>query len=435
MNFYDGVKLQKMSPMILVLLTLLIYLIRCMYRRFRGRTGAQPLQHQQQQHQQQPQPEKQSGWPYGARSTRDRREGLILQILGWYAFPARRAGRTRVPAPGVGSRLRCLRRVADAVYLRKKKRRMRKRGRDPLRGGAGGAAASRRRRSETGALATLASTVANLAAKLDKLQANFQQTATTSKKTTNTTTTPKRTTPKKTTNTTTTTLWNNLQDLFHKAARGAPPSDQQLLSALSHFVATNGGRANKDEEQQRGRWCDMEDGPGDSPITPRPRPPKRAELERPRSYADAARRQGPARLHAGQWEARVLTAQQLRSDPLTTAAVVACNSADEVEKSRLWHEARGAPVDLTLVNLADKDAATKVMVMETTGPRLRPASLTRLGENAPQPRALPKGVADDAPMEQQQRAELALCRLTMARDFAPVDLINKAMGEAGQASG
>ena len=123
-------------------------------------------------------------------------------------------------------------------------------------------------------------------------------------------------------------MWDNLQELFLKAARGAPPSDQQLLSALSRFVATNGGRANKDnEEQQRGRWCDMEDRPGSSPITPRPKPQKRIEQERPRSYADAARRQGPARLHAGQWEACVLTAQQLKSDPLTTAAVVACNGA------------------------------------------------------------------------------------------------------------
>ena len=137
-TFYVGVKFLKMNPMILVLLTLLIYLIRCTFRRFRGRHGDQPQQQQQQQlqqQQQQPHPNKQSGWPYGARSTRDRREGLILQILGWYAFPARRAGRTRVPAPGVGSRLRCLRRVADALPSKEKEKDAETRTRPPTRRG------------------------------------------------------------------------------------------------------------------------------------------------------------------------------------------------------------------------------------------------------------------------------------------------------------
>jgi hypothetical protein len=133
------------------------------------------------------------------------------------------------------------------------------------------------------------------------------------------------------------------------------------------------------------------------------------------------------RLHAGQWEARVLTPQQFRNDPLTAAVVVACANKDDLEKSQQWHAARGAPVGITLVDMSDKNGPSSVMVMGPTGPLMRPATLVHLGANAPRPRALPQGVVDDAVMDQQQKEELALCRLTVSREFAPTDILNKAM--------
>jgi hypothetical protein len=80
---------------------------------------------------------------------------------------------------------------------------------------------------------------------------------------------------------------------------------------------------------------------------------------------------------------------------------------------------------VTLVDLSDKAATTKVMISYPSGPQMRPAGLVHLGSTAPMPRKLPQGVADDAPIA--QKSELVRFRLTAVREFADQALITKAM--------
>ena len=305
----------------------------------------------------------------------NRAGAYALRAPGWYAFPARHLGKARLLAVGMRWRLRYWRHAAQISSCAAAKPHA-----DLLSCGAGGSAATERRREEKNTVAKLTALVAILTQKVDiLLQASHLATIGTIAQPAAAETPvrgrsrlrrglnrwsevvddddpPASVRPPS--------LWDRLQSMLHHAALEGPPAEGQLRAALQQLVAEN----------RPGAAPLLAAKHGDTRTAPVVKDPLRSKQHilpgPPRSYAEAAARVPSARLHPGQWEARVLTLPQFFNDPLLEPAVVSCASAEEVVKAQQWHAARGSTTGMMLVDLSDAGSGGRVMIQGAAGPQL-----------------------------------------------------------------
>ena len=296
-------------------------------------------------------------------------------------------------------------------------------------GGGGGARATARKRNEK--IATLANAVGELASQVRMLQ---QQVGGPTSPSGPTTGPPKKKKKKRKQNAS---LLQELLDAFRimQDSRTKPTEAQtrdflvQLLAKHVDSVSRSSpGSQALDNREPRApqpspkpppasdgprKWSDLFKGP----KAPKPNAPDMPKVK-PENF----------RLYAQAWTAPVVAAKLVKTHPLGSDLVVACQDEKEKAAAQEWIKARGYAHKVSFVTFRGADFTDSVLVHGKSGPHSVQAHVEKTHADAPSLKGLPQQFKDDEkPAAKGTEPSTKLMRVTIARDFADQQTMGKVL--------